>query len=276
MTDQSSSEKTNRQEFVENRNRRFDSQDPALYHDDIELQRVETGGENHEFIFIGRQKFLKDELYSAFGGTLNPGLAPPSTHKFANPAPLGLSAFALTTFVLSMFNAQAMGIKIPNVVVGLAAFYGGLVQIIAGIWEIALENTFGGTALSSFGGFWLSFSTLYIPWFGIAKAYEEFPDQFHSAVGFFLLGWTIFTAGLTLCTMKSTVAFFSLFFLLTITFLLLSIGSFTQKTGVTRAGGVLGVVVAFIAWYDAFAGVATRENSYITVRPFALPRLKGH
>ncbi|KAL2708404.1 ADY2-like protein [Kluyveromyces marxianus] len=276
MTDQSSSEKTNRQEFVENRNRRFDSQDPALYHDDIELQRVETGGENHEFIFIGRQKFLKDELYSAFGGTLNPGLAPPSTHKFANPAPLGLSAFALTTFVLSMFNAQAMGIKIPNVVVGLAAFYGGLVQIIAGIWEIALENTFGGTALSSFGGFWLSFSTLYIPWFGISKAYEEFPDQFHSAVGFFLLGWTIFTAGLTLCTMKSTVAFFSLFFLLTMTFLLLSIGSFTQKTGVTRAGGVLGVVVAFIAWYDAFAGVATRENSYITVRPFALPRLKGH
>lgn len=56
MTDQSSSEKTNRQEFVENRDRAFDAQDPALYHDDIELQRVETGGENHEFIFIGRQK----------------------------------------------------------------------------------------------------------------------------------------------------------------------------------------------------------------------------
>ncbi|CDO91672.1 unnamed protein product [Kluyveromyces dobzhanskii CBS 2104] len=249
----------------------YDSLDPAVYND-LELQKVHTGGDNHEFLFIGRQKFLKEDLYSAFGGTLNPGLAPPSSHKFANPAPLGLSAFALTTFVLSMCNARAMGITIPNVVVGLAAFYGGLVQLIAGIWEIALENTFGGTALSSFGGFWMSFSTLYIPFFGIADAYEEHPEQFASAVGFFLLGWAIFTAGMTVCTMKSTVAFFSLFFLLTITFLILSIGEFTQNTSVTRAGGVIGVIVAFIAWYDAFAGIATRENSYITVKPLPLPK----
>lgn len=272
FTDGSSSEKVNQHEFVERQGRSFDPQDPALYHEDLELQKIHTGGDNHEFLFIGRQKFLKEDLYSAFGGTLNPGLAPPSTHRFANPAPLGLSAFALTTFVLSMVNAGAMGVHIPNVVVGLAAFYGGLVQLVAGVWEIALENTFGGTALSSFGGFWMSFSTLYIPFFNISESYKDHPEQFSSAVGFFLLGWAIFTAGMTLCTMKSTVAFFSLFFLLTITFLLLSIGSFTQKTGVTKAGGVLGVVVAFIAWYDAFAGLATKENSYVTVRPFALPR----
>lgn len=250
----------------------YDTQDPNLYHEDLELQKVQTGGDNHEFIFIGRQKFLKDDLYSAFGGTLNPGLAPPSSHRFGNPAPLGLSAFALTTFVLSMFNAGAMGITVPNVVVGVAAFYGGLVQLIAGIWEIALENTFGGTALSSFGGFWMSFSALYIPWFGIADAYSEHPEQFSAAVGFFLLGWAIFTAGMTLCTMKSTVAFFSLFFLLTITFLLLSIGEFSGNRKVTKAGGITGVIVAFIAWYDAYAGVATRENSYLMVHPFPLPR----
>lgn len=252
----------------------YNTQDPNVYHEDLELQKVQTGGDNHEFIFIGRQKFLKDDLYSAFGGTLNPGLAPPSTHRFANPAPLGLSAFALTTFVLSMFNARAMGVSVPNVVVGLAAFYGGLVQLVAGIWEIALENTFGGTALSSYGGFWMSFAAIHIPWFGIGAAYEETPSQLANAVGFYLLGWTIFSAGLTLCTMKSTFAFFSLFFLLTITFLLLTIGEFSGKVGVTRAGGVVGVIVSFIAWYNAYAGVATRENSYLTVRPLPLPKPK--
>lgn len=235
------------------------------------IGKIYTCGDNDEYVNIGRQKFLKTDLYEAFGGTLNPGLAPPSTHKFANPAPLGLAAFALTTFVLSMFNARAQGINTPNVVVGLAIFYGGLVQLIAGIWEIALENTFGGTALCSFGGFWLSFGAIHIPWFGILEAYAGTPDELADALGFYLLGWCIFTLGLTICTMKSTVMFFSLFFLLTITFLLLSIGEFTGKVGVTRAGGVLGVIVAFIAWYNAYAGLSNRQNSYLIIRPWQLP-----
>lgn len=235
------------------------------------LGKIYTGGDDNEYIYIGRQKFLKTDLYEAFGGTLNPGLAPPSVHKFANPAPLGLSAFALTTFVLSMFNARAQGITVPNVVVGLAMFYGGLVQLIAGIWEIALENTFGGTALCSFGGFWLSFAAIYIPWFGILDAYKDSADDLNNALGFYLLGWCIFTFGLAVCTMKSTIMFFALFFLLAVTFLLLSIGHFVGKVGVTRAGGVLGVIVAFIAWYNAYAGVATKQNSYVLARPIPLP-----
>lgn len=235
------------------------------------LGKIYTGGDDNEYIYIGRQKFLKSDLFEAFGGTLNPGLAPPSVHKFANPAPLGLSAFALTTFVLSMFNARAQGITVPNVVVGLAMFYGGLVQLIAGIWEIALENTFGGTALCSFGGFWLSFAAIYIPWFGILDAYKDSDNDLNNALGFYLLGWAIFTFGLAVCTMKSTIMFFALFFLLAITFLLLSIGHFVGKVGVTRAGGVLGVIVAFIAWYNAYAGVATKQNSYLLARPIPLP-----
>ena len=73
-----------------------------------------------------------------------------------NPAPLGLCAFALSTFVLSLFNAQAMGIKIPNIAVSLALFYGGLAQFLAGCWEFVTGNTFGMTALTSYGAFWLS------------------------------------------------------------------------------------------------------------------------
>lgn len=235
------------------------------------IGRIYTTADNEKYIYIGRQRFLISDLYDAFGGTLNPGLAPPSSHKFGNPAPLGLSAFALTTFILSMFNARAQGVVIPNVVVGPAAFYGGLVQLVAGIWEIALENTFGGLALSSFGGFWMSFAAIYIPWFGILEAYEGHEDQLRSALGFYLLGWSIFTFGLTLCTMKSTVAFFALFFLLAVTFLLLSIGNFANNEGCTRAGGVVGVVVAFISWYDAYAGVATKHNTYFIVKKIPLP-----
>lgn len=236
-----------------------------------DIGKITTEGENNEYIRIGHQKYLKDELYTAFGGTLQPGLTPPSEHRFANPAPLGLSGFAATTFVLSMMNAKAQGVTIPNAVVAPAMFYGGIVQVIAGVWEIALENTFGGTALCSYGGFWMSFAAIYIPWFGIAKAYEGKESELGNAVGFFLLAMTIFTLGIAVCTMKSTVMLFLLFILLDITFLLLAIAEFTGKFGVQRAGGVMGIIVSFLAWYNAFAGLATRQNSYLTGYPIPLP-----
>ena len=243
---------------------------PGFNDADPEVSKISHGGENNEYIFIGNTKVLKSELVSAFGGTLQPGLAAPSIHKFANPAPLGLCGFALTTFMLSMYNARAMGITTPNVVVASAFWYGGLVQLLAGMWEIALENTFGGTALSSYGGFWLSYAAINIKWFGIGEAYED-KQELANAVAFFLLGWVIFTFGILLCTLKSTVAFFSLFFFLEITFLLLTIGEFSGKVGVTRAGGVFGVITAFIAWYNAFAGIANRENSYIIAKAVPMP-----
>ncbi|KAK6458062.1 GPR1/FUN34/yaaH family-domain-containing protein [Scheffersomyces xylosifermentans] len=237
------------------------------------VSKIKTAGDGDEFIVIGNQKFYRHELMSAFGGTLNPGLAPPPKHQFANPAPLGLSAFALTTFVLSMFNAQAMGITTPNIVVSLAAFYGGAVQFLAGVWELAIGNTFGGTALTSYGAFWLSYAAINIQSFGIIKAYAD-TDQLANAVGFFLLAWAIFTFILTLCTLKSTAAFCALFSCLTITFILLAAGEFTGKVGVARAGGVVGVITGFLGFYNAFAGVANPTNSYFTAWP--IPLTKQH
>lgn len=237
-----------------------------------EVGNIRTTGEGEEFIIIGKQKFYRHELMSAFGGTLNPGLSPFPTHKFANPAPLGLSAFSLTTFVLSMYNAQAMGITVPNVVVGLAAFYGGAVQFLAGVWEMAIGNTFGATALTSYGAFWLSFAAINVKSFGIAEAYGEDATQLENALGFYLLAWGLFTFMLWLCTIKSTVAFSSLFFLLFMTFILLAAGAFTGKVGCTRAGGVFGVVTAFVGFYNAFAGVANKQNSYFTANPIPLTR----
>lgn len=236
---------------------------------DLLINKVTTSSDGN-YVYLGSKKFAKEDLVQAFGGTLNPGLAAPSVHKFANPAPLGLSAFALSTFVLSLINAGAMGVSNNSVVVGLAMFYGGLIQLLAGMWEMSLENTFGALALSSFGGFWMSFGAISIPWFNIASSYDD-PQELANAVGFYLLGWSIFTFMLSLCAMKSTLAFFSLFFLLAVTFLLLAIGELAPSHGSKVAGGVVGVVVAFIAWYNAYAGVANKQNSYLRVHALQLP-----
>lgn len=241
----------------------------GLYNDDHVVSKVTTSHDG-AYVYLGNKKFAKDELLQAFGGTLNPGLAAPSIHKFANPAPLGLSAFALTTFVLSLINAGAMGVDNNAIVMGLAMFYGGLIQLLSGMWELALENTFGGLALSSYGGFWMAFAAIHIPWFNVADSYTD-ETELASALGFFLLGWCIFTFMLTLCTLKSTLAFFSLFFLLSLTFLLLAIADLAGSPNCKTAGGVLGVIVAFIAWYNAYAGLANRQNSYIRVNAVKLP-----
>jgi len=89
--------------------------------------------------------------------------------RFANPAPLGLLGFAATTFLLSLFNIQARSITTPNIILGMALAYGGLAQFVAGIEEWACGNTFGATAFASYGGFWLSFATLFIPQFGVVS-----------------------------------------------------------------------------------------------------------
>jgi len=100
----------------------------------------------------------------AFGGEFQPGLYKSTEHrKFANPAPLGLSAFALTTFVLSLINLGTRGISGPSIVIGPAFGYGGLVQLLAGMWEMAIGNTFGATALSSYGGFWIGTAIILTP-----------------------------------------------------------------------------------------------------------------
>lgn len=268
-------------EHVENTSNTNTSPPIGLYADDTHsdnasdnlISKVVTSSDGN-YVYLGNKKFAKDDLIQAFGGTLNPGLAAPSAHKFANPAPLGLCAFALTTFVLSLINAGAMGVSNDSVVVGLAMFYGGLIQLLSGMWEMALENTFGALALGSFGGFWLSFGAISIPWFNIAASYDD-PVELDNAVGFYLIGWSIFTFMLTLCTMKSTLAFFSLFFLLAVTFLLLGIGKLGKSHGSTVAGGVVGVIVAFIAWYNAYAGLANKQNSYVRVHALQLPVLEG-
>lgn len=185
--------------------------------------------------------------------------------KFANPSPLGLMGFAATTFVLSMYNVSARGVKTPNVVLGMALFYGGLVQLLAGMWEFAVGNTFGATAFSSYGGFWLSFGCIYVPQFGITAAYAENESELASALGIYLASWFIVTFIFFVATWKASIALSSLFFFLDITFLLLMCGEFTGKSSVHTAGGAFGIITAFIAFYIALAGLLTKDTSYFSL-----------
>jgi len=113
---------------------------------------------------------------------------PAAGWKVADPAPLGLAAFAMTTFVLSMFNANLVNGDGVPVVLGLALAYGGIVQLLAGMWEFRNGNTFGAVAFSSFGAFWISF------WLLEAFYAKDITGNVGHAVGLYLWAWAIFTA----------------------------------------------------------------------------------
>jgi len=176
----------------------------------------------------------------------------------ANPGPLGLSAFALTAFVLSCFNAGF--ISAPQVVVGLALFYGGIIQIVAGIWDLRNGNTFGATMFCSFGAFWMAFAAILIPGFGIAQAYHT-PAALETALAFFLLGWTIYACMMFLATFKTSVALIAAFAMVILTLAVLTIADFGGGPTFTILGGWLGIMTALAAWYNALAGLLVSVKS---------------
>jgi hypothetical protein len=170
----------------------------------------------------------------------------------ADPGPLGLSAFALTTFVLSSINAELIPLSVKTVILSLALFYGGIVQVIAGIWEFRKNNTVGATAFCSYGAFWMAYWGLSV-WFKPAATVSA--DDKDIALGFFLLAWLIFSLILTLAVAKTNGALFATFLILDVTFVLLAAGHFMHSSGLEVLGGWLGIVTAFFAWYTAAAGV---------------------
>jgi succinate-acetate transporter protein len=171
----------------------------------------------------------------------------------ADPAALGLAGFAMTTFVLSMFNSGLMSDAGEPVVFGLALAYGGLAQLLAGMWEFKNGNVFGATAFTSYGAFWLSF------W-----AFEQFyakgipAAHLGDAVGVYLIAWAIFTAYMWIASFRVSVAVNVVFLLLTLTFLVLGIGDAAAKEGITHAGGYIGLATAAAAWYASFAVVTNK------------------
>ncbi len=166
----------------------------------------------------------------------------------SNPAPLGLLGFGMTTVLLNIHNAGF--IPMSSMILAMGIFYGGLAQVIAGIMEWKKNNTFGTTAFTSYGLFWLSLVALLI-----------MPDictvdgACANAMGFYLLMWGIFTGVMFIGTLKLNKALQFVFGSLTILFALLALGDFTGSEIITRIAGFEGIICGFSAIYAGLAQV---------------------
>jgi succinate-acetate transporter protein len=196
----------------------------------------------------------------------------------ANPAPLGLAGFAGTTFVLSLVNSGLVGDKtlvgggLLPLVAALALAYGGIAQLLAGIWEFRTGNTFGAVAFSSYGAFWISF------FFIVQAAGTVAKTELFSGLGLYLWMWGLFTAMMFFASLRTTGAIAVVFLLLAITFIVLGIGNaaLAGTTNVTngtiKLGGYIGILTAIAAWYAAIAAVLASTFGRDVLPVFPLSR----
>jgi hypothetical protein len=175
----------------------------------------------------------------------------------ADPAPLGLAAFALTTFLLSGHGASF----IPDAIwIGPALFYGGTVQLLAGMWEFRNRNVFGATAFSTYGGFWLGLGSVVV----LADVSKTFASSLAganltNALAWFLIAFAIFNTYMLLWSMRVSMAVFGVFLTLEVTEIVLAAAYFNLSHGgssyLLHVGGWCGIVTAAVAWYTSAAGV---------------------
>jgi len=186
----------------------------------------------------------------------------------ADPAALGLGAFALTTFLLSAANAGWMGSASGDAWLGYAFAYGGLAQLLAGMWEFRNRNVFGATAFSTYGGFWIGlglWALLVAPAAG-AKGGKD--------IAWILLAFAIFNTYMLFWSTMLNTAVFSVFLTLEATEVILFVGNFAGNTGIVKVGGYVGVLTALVAWYTSAAVVANSTAGRVIV-PVGQPLWRG-
>ncbi|MDR0346615.1 MAG: acetate uptake transporter [Nocardiopsaceae bacterium] len=208
---------------------------------------------------------------------VSPGLRAPAgqpettarVSAIADPVPVGIAGFAMTTFVLSCINAGFFtGAAGAPMVLGLAIFYGGLVQLIAGIWAFRRGETFVAAAFCSYGGgFWLSYFFL-----SYVIAPKLSPSVAGNAIGLYLLAWAIFTFYMTIAALRTNLAVLWVFITLTATYVLLTLAELgIATTSLSQIGGYVGITCGVTAWYVAFAHVtnATFKRDLIPLWPLS-------
>jgi succinate-acetate transporter protein len=174
----------------------------------------------------------------------------------ADPAPLGLAGFALTTFLLSGHNASF----IPDLIwVGPALFYGGLAQFLAGMWEFRNRNVFGATAFSTYGGFWMGLG-IFVVFAETTKFLGGFAGgDLTNSLAWFLFAFAVFNTYMLIGSTRVNVAVFGVFLTLEVTEILLVIAFFNLShgggEGWLHTAGWVGIVTAAVAWYASAAGV---------------------
>jgi len=185
--------------------------------------------------------------------TVQPAVQPAASGSgIADPAPLGLAGFALTTFLLSAANAGWMTHATGSAWLGYAFAYGGAVQLLAGMWEFRNRNVFGSTAFSTYGGFWIGLGL----WALLVAPHATSPAAANKDLGWILLAFAIFNAYMLLLATQVNLAVFMVFLTLEATEVVLFAGFFSGSTGTIKAGGYIGLVTALVAWYTSAAGVS--------------------
>jgi succinate-acetate transporter protein len=197
--------------------------------------------------------------------------AAPMSSPIADPAPLGLAAFALTTFLLSAENAKLT--DGPAAWLGFALAYGGFIQLLAGMWEFRNRNVFGATAFSTYGGFWIGLGL----WALLVAPSATSTAAANSDLGWIILAFAIFNAYMLLWSTQVSVAVFLVFLTLQITEVILVIGNFQNSTNVIKVGGWAGIVTAAVAWYASAAGVINgmKERRVLPVGALGAARATG-
>ena len=172
--------------------------------------------------------------------------------SIADPAPLGLAAFALTTFLLSAKNAGLMGSASGDAWLGYAFAYGGFTQLLAGMWEFRNKNVFGATAFGSYGGFWIGLGLWALL---VAPKATDKAAAGHD-IGWILLAFAIFNTYMLIMSLGVNMAVFGVFLTLEITEVVLFIGAFAGNDSINKIGGWIGIITAVVAWYTSAAGVS--------------------
>jgi uncharacterized protein len=195
--------------------------------------------------------------------TVQPSATSAPTPAIADPAPLGLAAFAATTFLLSAANAGWMTKATGLAFLGYAFAYGGLAQLLAGMWEFRNKNVFGATAFGTYGSFWLGLGLwvqlVVVPSLAAAKTPAALAATSLAIThdkGWILLAFAIFNTYMLIWTLQINWAVFGVFLTLELTEIILFIGNFANNSGTIKFGGYVGVLTALVAWYASAAGVA--------------------
>lgn len=166
----------------------------------------------------------------------------------ANPAPLGLLGFGITTVLLNLHNAGVF--ELNSMILAMGIFYGGIAQVIAGIQEYKKNNTFGATAFTSYGLFWLSLvGILTLPKLGLAEVSDA------NSMGYYLIMWGIFTGVMFIGTLRINGILQFIFGSLTILFILLAVGDWTGNASIKMLAGFEGIICGLSAVYAGLAQV---------------------
>ncbi|CCD22597.1 putative ammonium permease ATO3 NDAI_0A04410 [Naumovozyma dairenensis CBS 421] len=229
---------------------------------------------DRDFITLGNQTFRRSDFLEALGSDdeyLYESKARRQPRKLANPVPLGLASFSLSCLVLSLINANVRGVTNNKLAISLYMFFGGAIELFAGLLCFVTGDTFSMTVFSSFGGFWISWGCINTDQFHSITGYGDDTRMLNNAIGFFLAAWTVFTFLMLMCTLKSSWGLFLLLLFLDLTFLLLCIGSFIDNNNVKMAGGYFGILSSCCGWYSLYCMVVDPSNSYFAFNAHMMP-----